>query len=755
MRYLLSILIFCVSAFGQGVSGTYPPTAQGAAGGVFVPGSAYPNPGGLTAQAVSAPMQCVDTGSVNAITCTNTAVTAYAAGLQFTVIPNHSNTGAATLRVNSLAALPVQRNGAALSGGEYLIGQPITMVCGVSACQIGAPGATAVGLGSVTNDAQTKAAVVPNTAPSAGQFPVGNAGGTAYAPVTMSGGATLGSTGALSLTAPGVAAALWCPGTAGSTTTAEVCTQASITACSAGLRIAFTPHANGLPSGTSPTLAAGSCTLPILSNEGVALPLGTLTVASQTELYVNAANTAWVAPPLVPSATGSVATGSLAVSNTLSATNVDRIGWGQIVFRPNADNPALGPVAIESSLDCISGTCTVWYHQAGYTVYKASATTATVKPWSSPVAVAGSYQGAYPFVFPDSGLYFMLDVDPSSGDLYLRSSSDGGSTFSTRNAGNPVLIHSASTASTHHVIYNTSLKVVGGVAYLMVETASGAGTPALTVMSASTAPWDPDSITFDANLTTLFPFGGGPDLHYVSTRSAFFALFHYRPSGGGAWQGRAVTVPLANFLQPSAWTISPYFGMYASKDITDLAMADVSGQGNVGNLLLQYNWDQTGISADSNSIMQAWSDLSAEQFYDAVAGSANTPAVTPVSTVYRVGNAAQSAQAASIATTVLYHTPTVGGAGIYRVALYYIVTQAATSSSSITPTVYWNDNIRNAQQDAPAYAGNVATGSNSVTQATFTFYAYNNTNISYSTTYASSGATPMQYSIWATVERVW
>ena len=51
----------------------------------------------------------------------------------------------------------------------------------------GAFNASLVGLGSVTNDAQTKAAIVPNTAPTAGQILVGNAGGTAYAPVTMSG----------------------------------------------------------------------------------------------------------------------------------------------------------------------------------------------------------------------------------------------------------------------------------------------------------------------------------------------------------------------------------------------------------------------------------------------------------------------------------------------------------------------------------------------------------------------------------------
>jgi hypothetical protein len=59
-------------------------------------------------------------------------------------------------------------------------------------------------LNSVTNDAQTKAAVVPNTAPSAGQILAGNAGGTAYAPVTVSGSGgtiTLSSAGVITISA--------------------------------------------------------------------------------------------------------------------------------------------------------------------------------------------------------------------------------------------------------------------------------------------------------------------------------------------------------------------------------------------------------------------------------------------------------------------------------------------------------------------------------------------------------------------------
>ena len=53
-------------------------------------------------------------------------------------------------------------------------------------------------LSSVTNDAQTKAAVVPNTLPAAGQLLAGNAGGTAYAPVTLSGACTVTSAGVVS-----------------------------------------------------------------------------------------------------------------------------------------------------------------------------------------------------------------------------------------------------------------------------------------------------------------------------------------------------------------------------------------------------------------------------------------------------------------------------------------------------------------------------------------------------------------------------
>ena len=74
-------------------------------------------------------------------------------------------------------------------------GHPLTAAITVSAAD--------VGLGNLTNNTQTSAAIVPNTIPTAGQILVGNAGGTAYAPVSLSGDGTLSATGALAITKSG------------------------------------------------------------------------------------------------------------------------------------------------------------------------------------------------------------------------------------------------------------------------------------------------------------------------------------------------------------------------------------------------------------------------------------------------------------------------------------------------------------------------------------------------------------------------
>jgi hypothetical protein len=63
---------------------------------------------------------------------------------------------------------------------------------------------SSLSLNNVTNDAQTKASVMPNTAPLAGYLPIGNAGGTAYVPTSIQGNGShidLTSTGVMTVNA--------------------------------------------------------------------------------------------------------------------------------------------------------------------------------------------------------------------------------------------------------------------------------------------------------------------------------------------------------------------------------------------------------------------------------------------------------------------------------------------------------------------------------------------------------------------------
>lgn len=63
--------------------------------------------------------------------------------------------------------------------------------------------ATQVGLGSVSNAAQADASIYPNSAPSSGQLPLGNTGGTAYQAKTLSGDCTITFLGVITCTKTG------------------------------------------------------------------------------------------------------------------------------------------------------------------------------------------------------------------------------------------------------------------------------------------------------------------------------------------------------------------------------------------------------------------------------------------------------------------------------------------------------------------------------------------------------------------------
>jgi hypothetical protein len=76
---------------------------------------------------------------------------------------------------------------------------PVQSVAGLTGAVSSSGMKSAISLNNVTNNAQTQAAIVPNTVPTAGQLLVGNASGTAYGVVSASGDATISSTGAITV----------------------------------------------------------------------------------------------------------------------------------------------------------------------------------------------------------------------------------------------------------------------------------------------------------------------------------------------------------------------------------------------------------------------------------------------------------------------------------------------------------------------------------------------------------------------------
>lgn len=114
------------------------------------------------------------------------------------------------------------------------------------------------------------------------------------------------------------------------------------------------------------------------------------------------------------------------------------------------------------------------------------------------------------------------------------------------------------------------------------------------------------------------------------------------------------------------------------------------------------------------------------------------------------GVTVKTGQAASITATPLslsaVNVPSVQG-GYYRINWYGRVTQAATVSSSLSVTIAWTESGVTLTSTSAAVTGNATT---TVIQGALPILIDAPGPVTFATTYASSGATPMQYriSVW-------
>ena len=105
-----------------------------------------------------------------------------------------------------------------------------------------------------------------------------------------------------------------------------------------------------------------------------------------------------------------------------------------------------------------------------------------------------------------------------------------------------------------------------------------------------------------------------------------------------------------------------------------------------------------------------------------------------------IGSVSLEAQAATIGATAI-ETPVIS-TGLYQVTFAARITQAATSSSSLIVTITWTDGGVTCTQSSAALTGNTTA---TVQSGLVVIQADEGSTVSYSTTYASAGATPMLY----------
>lgn len=115
----------------------------------------------------------------------------------------------------------------------------------------------------------------------------------------------------------------------------------------------------------------------------------------------------------------------------------------------------------------------------------------------------------------------------------------------------------------------------------------------------------------------------------------------------------------------------------------------------------------------------------------------------------RINSVSLTNQSASIGATDM--SGGVISAGLYEIKYYARITQAATTSSSLTITFDWTDGAVSPSVSGTAITGNTTS---TVQSGSYLIRVDNLSPVRYSTTYGSVGATPMKHSLYITLSEV-
>ena len=240
----------------------------------------------------------------------------------------------------------------------------------------------------------------------------------------------------------------------------------------------------------------------------------------------------------------------------------------------------------------------------------------------------------------------------------------------------------------------------------------------------------------------------GLPIHYFDATSATTSFinsdFIYDYTGGG----NAASYPLFNFQS------GPVL-------IKGGVVAEISGS-NPGNLFGATPFSvlgQTSIENVLNGVCNAGTSIQTVQWPSVLALWASPTCTgrgmflvngSPV--ISMVASISLMAQQANVGLTRLYAVPT-GGSGLYRLSCYTVLTQAATSSSTLPRCqISYTDGDSSISKMLPITQASDSNTVGAIGEATgfstFVISPKEGTNIQFQTdTYASSGATSMQYAV--------